>query len=152
MHQEVTLVPVAKRERPEFLAMAEQNLRELNPNFAPDEDWTSSYFKMILTNLDNRLCWIVTAGEKIGFILFGLEKHRFLPRLSGVVYELYVRPEHRRRGAARGAAKAALAELRRAKPSKIQLEVAVGNERAAALWKSLGFEQVAQRYVLKAGE
>ena len=152
MHREVTLVPVMRSERQEFLVMAEQYLRELNPEFSPNEDWKNDYFETIVANGDNRLRWISLAGEKIGFILYGLERHRFLPRRSGVVYELYVCPEHRRKGAARAMAETAIAELKATGPSKIQLEVATGNERAAAFWKSLGFESVAERYVLRSRE
>lgn len=152
MNRKLTLTPVSKSERQEFLVQAEENFRELNPAFSPCEDWKGSYFELIVGNADNRLRWISLAGQKIGFILFGLDRHRFLPRQNGVVYELYVRPEHRRKGVGRSVGEMALAELKRAGASKIQLEVATGNERAAALWKSLGFEAVAERYVLRARE
>jgi ribosomal protein S18 acetylase RimI-like enzyme len=80
--------------------------------------------------------------------LFGLEKHRFLPRMTGAIYELYVLPEFRRRGVGKTCAMEAIRELWAHTPSKIQLEVIEGRGAAAALWKSLGFQKVTDRYVL----
>jgi len=128
--------------------MAEENFRELNASFVPHADWVETFFDNILDNRDKILSWLLLDGEKIGFILFGLESHPFLPRKNGVVYELYVVPKHRRKGIARDAAKMAIAEMKLLRPSKIQLEVAVGNKKAAELWKSLGFKRATERYIL----
>ena len=143
------MLSIARAEREEFLRMATEHFRELNPDFAPDEDWKEQYFENIQGNPDFFLRWIAFDGTRAGFILFGLEGHRFLPRKTGAVYELYVVPGFRRRGIARACASIAITELWSAAPSKIQLEVVVGNERAASLWKSLGFRKVTERYVLK---
>ena len=148
MQTEVLLTPILETERREFLAMAQTYFSELNPGFSPRDDWKANYFEAIQGNSDCRLCWIVSEGNKAGFVLFGFERHRFLPRKNGAVYELYVRPEHRRRGIARASAQRAIAELKSAGPSRIQLEVAAGNSGATAFWTSLGFEKVAERYVL----
>jgi len=131
--------------------MARQHFCELNPNFLPEEDWKNSYFETILANPDNRLRWIELGAAKVGFILFGLESHRFLPRRRGVIFELYVRPDHRRQGAALAAATKAIAELKSAGLPNVQLEVMSGNRGAVTFWKSLGFEQATERYVLRIG-
>jgi ribosomal protein S18 acetylase RimI-like enzyme len=94
------------------------------------------------------LQWIVLDGKRAGFILFGFESHRFLPRLTGMIYELYVAPEQRRRGAGEAAARLAVDFLQQRRASKIQLEVMDGNAKAAALWKKLGFAKVSERFVL----
>ena len=94
------------------------------------------------------LRWIICDEKRAGFILFGLEKHRFLPRKTGAIYELYVAPEFRRRGVAKACAIEAIRELWTHAPTKIQLEVLEGRVAAAALWKSLGFQKVTDRYVL----
>ena len=143
------LIAISKHERSIFLAMAEENFRELNACFVPHADWVETYFDNILDNPEKILSWLLLDGEKIGFILFGLESHPFLPRKNGVVYELYVVPKHRRKGVARAAAEMAIAELKLLRPAKIQLEVAVGNKKAAELWKSLGFKQATERYILR---
>jgi len=89
--------------------------------------------------------------ERAGFILFGMERHRFLPRETGVIYDLYVAPEYRKKGIAHRCAGQAIAELRSLGPRKIQLETVEGNGNARALWSSLGFEKVADRFVLQEG-
>ncbi len=149
LHHEVELRPVKEADRASFLALAEEHFRELNPAFVPQEDWKGSYFETILANPEFFLCWIVAQGKRAGFILYGLERHRFLPRTTGAIYELYVDPAHRRKGVARLAAQIAIRELQTRRPSKIQLEVVEGNRAASALWISLGFEKVTARYVLK---
>ena len=87
-------------------------------------------------------------SRHVGFVLFGVEEHRFLPRQTGAIYEVYVIPEERRKGIARACAKQVIAELWKASPSKIQLEVVQGNAAAAELWRSLGFQKVTERFSL----
>jgi ribosomal protein S18 acetylase RimI-like enzyme len=128
--------------------MAKAHFRELNPGFVPHDDWERCYFETILDNPDMFLRWILADGERAGFILFGIEGHRFLPRRTGSVYEMYLAPRHRRHGIGRQVALDVIAEMRLRSPSKIQLEVTEGNQRAVAFWRSLGFERVTERFVL----
>lgn len=144
----VSTIPIAASERDEFLAMAMQHFVELNPSFVPHEDWKQKYFETILENSSFSLRWIVWEAKRVGFILFGTEPHRFLPGTNGAIYELYIAPAFRRRGIARVCAQQAVKELWAAGPSKIQLEVVKGNAAAAALWKSLRFQEVSARFVL----
>ena len=127
----------------------EQHFSELNPAFTPHADWNEHYFDAIVGNPEYYLRWLVDGSERVGFILFGLENHRFLPRKTGMIYEMYVAPAHRRKGIARICAKQAMAEMRSFSPSKIQLETVEGNAKANALWESMGFRQVSQRFVLQ---
>lgn len=145
----VSMVPVIEADREEFLRMAADHFSELNPAFVPQTDWKQRYFPSILSNPNYSLRWIVCDGKRAGFILFGVEDHRFLPRKTGAIYELYVLPEFRRRGIARACALEAIRELWTHSPSKIQLEVVEGRTAAAALWKSLGFHKVTERFVLE---
>lgn len=145
---DIELVAISPAERDEFMRIAERHFRELSATFVPQEDWKQNYFEIILAKPQCFLRWIFCQGERSGFIVFGLEPHRFLPRQTGVIFELYVDPDRRRRGIARRAAEIAIGELQLHGPSKIQLEVVEGNEEAAALWTSLGFEKVTTRYVL----
>jgi UDP-2,4-diacetamido-2,4,6-trideoxy-beta-L-altropyranose hydrolase len=147
----VTMSSVTLAESEKFLTMALDHFRELNPLFIPDPGWKSNYFARIDANADLSLRWIVADGEQAGFILFGLEEHRFLPRKTGIIYELYVLPSHRRRGIAKVCAQQAIEELKCASPTKIQLEVVEGNNEAIKLWASLGFQKVTDRFVLKDG-
>jgi ribosomal protein S18 acetylase RimI-like enzyme len=145
------MVPVLRSEREEFVLMAIRHFSELNPAFVPGDDWRRCFFENILANPEFFLRWIMVDEKRAGFILFGLERHRFLPRKTGAVYELYVAPGFRRRGIARACAVEAISELWTLGPSKIQLEVVEGNTGAAALWKSLGFQKVTERFVLTSG-
>lgn len=142
------MVPVREDERGEFLQMAERHFRDLNQEFVPQPDWTESYFEGIRANPNNSLRWIVADGQRAGFILFGIEKHRFLPRTTGNIFEVHVSPSYRRQGLAAQCAQLAIAELEKLGPSKIQLEVMEGNEGARALWLSMGFRKVSERYIL----
>ena len=144
----VSMMPIAPSEREDFLRMAIQHFAELNPVFSPQDDWKEQYFETIRGNPQTFLRWILCDGGRAGFILFGIEKHRFLPRIMGAVYELYVVPAFRRRGIARSCAQQAIKELLAMGPSKIQLEILEGNAGASAFWRSLQFRKVSERFVL----
>ena len=144
----LSLVPIETQERGEFLAMAERHFRELNPTFTPAHDWRNSYFETIKESPKYSLRWIVVDGQHAGFIIFGVEEHRFLPRQSGAIYELYVVPGQRKKGIARACAEQVIDELRKLSISKIHLEVMEGNLAASKLWVSLGFRKVSERLVL----
>lgn len=145
----VRLEPVSQLDRESFLDMAVNHFRELNASFVPQADWEEHYFASILATPHIFLRWIVVEGKRSGFILFGLENHRFLPRKIGNIYEVYVEPKSRRQGLARYCALQAVRELEAYSPSRVQLEIMAGNIAAAALWKSLGFTKVSERWVLE---
>jgi ribosomal protein S18 acetylase RimI-like enzyme len=144
----VVMLPIAESEREEFLSMAINHFSELNPGFVPHSDWRDQYFEAVHVDPHCFIRWIVFDQRRAGFILFGLEKHRFLQRKTGMIYELYVLPEFRRRGVARKCAEQAIRELWTHSPSKIQLEVVEGQLAASALWRSLGFQKATERFVL----
>jgi ribosomal protein S18 acetylase RimI-like enzyme len=139
---------VSAADRDAFLAMAVRLFRGLDSSFVPHTDWKQSYFENIMGNARVSLRWIVVDEKQAGFVLFGLEAHRFLPRFNGMIYELYIEPEFRRKGVAQIVARQAIQELQSKSPAKIQLEVMEGNRAAVALWESLGFRKVSERYVL----
>lgn len=141
--------PVSSLDRKDFMSMAESHFRGLNPAFKPQADWNAHYFDNIAGNQRMFLRWIVVDGVRAGFILFGIEQHRFLPRQTGAIYELYIDQKFRRRGIARDCASAAIRELQAYAPSKVHLEIVKGNDAAEGLWKLLGFEKVSERWVLK---
>lgn len=144
----ISMLPIAEGDREAFVRMAVSHFSELDPSFVPRDDWREHYFSRILANPRCFLRWIIAEGARAGFILFGLEEHRFLPRKTGVIYELYIQPALRRRGLAKATAQAAIAELWTHRPSKIQLEVVEGRTAAASFWASLGFHKVSERFVL----
>ena len=102
------LAPVSKLDCEMFMEMAERHFRELNPAFEPQADWKESYFPSVTENPRLFLRWIQVDGNRAGFTLFGIENHRFLPRQTGAIYELYIEPEFRRSGVGRSCALATL--------------------------------------------
>jgi ribosomal protein S18 acetylase RimI-like enzyme len=144
----VSLVAVDASERAAFTTMALSHFRELNSAFEPHADWKAGYFDRLLHDADLAARWIVVDGVRAGFIVYGVQPHRFLPRLIGAIYELYVHPDFRRRGVARAGARAAVDALLARGVPKIQLEIMDGNDAAFGLWRSLGFEKVSERFVL----
>jgi ribosomal protein S18 acetylase RimI-like enzyme len=146
---QVSITPISRGDREAFLAMAVRHFCDLNSNFVAEDDWKQHYFEKVLTKPRTFARWILCDEQPAGFVVFGLEDHRFLPRLTGMIYELYVLPEFRRMGIARNCALQAIGELETFAPSKIQLEVMEGNVGAQALWRSLDFEKVSERYVLR---
>src|SRR5258708_19901232 len=114
--------------------MAAKDFSQLSSSFGQEEDWKEPYFAAIMGNPLYVLRWIVCDEKRAGFILFGLEKHRFLPRMTGMIYEIYILPEFRRRGIATVCATEAIRELQAHAPSKIQLEVVEGRSAATHPW------------------
>ena len=151
MEKSAKLQPIKREDKVSFLEMACRHFGELNPDFVPHEDWKAHYFDSIQSNENVFPCWIMVGSECCGFIIFGTEKHRFLPRSSGMIYELYVLPEHRRKGIGKACAVQALAELSVQGVSRIQLEVMEGNNKAVALWEQLGFQKFSERFILERG-
>jgi ribosomal protein S18 acetylase RimI-like enzyme len=143
----VHLVRITQSERAQFETIAIKHYTELNPDFTPHEDWKSYYFRLIHDNPSMSLNWILFSDKPVGFILFGVEMHRFLPRKFGMIYELYVDPDYRRKGIGRRAAELAIIEMKKGQVQKIQLEVMLGNDKAAEMWRKLGFSGVSVRYV-----
>ena len=135
-------------EKSDFMEMALAHFRELNPTFEPATDWTNCYFENIAKNSCYSLCWIMLGPIRAGFVLYGIEHHRFLPRQTGAIYELYVLPQHRCQRIATACACQVIAELSKSSLSKIQLEVVEGNRAAMQLWNSLGFKKVSERLTL----
>jgi len=145
----ISMSPIPAPDCDDFMRMAMDYFSELTPTFVPQSDWRERYFSGIMSNPRYFLRWILCDGARAGFILFGLEDHRFLPRNTGVIYELYVLPEFRGRGVAKACALEAIRQLRTHFPSKIQLEVLDGASAAADFWESLGFRKVSERFVLE---
>jgi ribosomal protein S18 acetylase RimI-like enzyme len=147
-----SMLPIALSDQDEFLSMATKHFSALNPSFVPQDDWKEHYFTTIMANPECFLRWIICDEKRAGFILMGLEKHRFLPRKTGAIYDLYVSPEFRGRGVAQACGEAAIRELWTLSPSKIQIELANGQSSWAAFWKSLGFKKATERFVLERGQ
>lgn len=147
---DVALSPITSDQRAAFERLAVDYFSEFNPSFVPNDDWRANYFRNVTENPDYEPRWIACDGERAGFVLYGVQPHRFLTRRIGWIFELYVVPTYRGRGVATVAAKLALEALRARGIDGIQLEVLLDNAAAAGLWSRLGFEPVSERWVLRA--
>ncbi|RKT54191.1 GNAT family N-acetyltransferase [Saccharothrix australiensis] len=75
-----------------------------------------------------------------GFVTAHLLGHSTYPGYVGVVEELFVRPDRRRRGIGRALVSAALEHLRAGGADHYRIEVSPDDAEAAALFKELGWE------------
>lgn len=145
--QRPILVSVAIEDRESFMAMATTYFKEAIPGFEPDPDFRQSFFDGMFK--PNIFCeWAVRDGKRIGFVIYGIEDHLFLPRKTGFVYAFYIAPDSRRGPIATLVMQDCCRKLDTFHPSKIQLEVIEGNEEAHRIWTWMGFRRVSSKYYL----
>ncbi|HEX6513215.1 MAG TPA: GNAT family N-acetyltransferase [Chloroflexota bacterium] len=80
-------------------------------------------------------------GTLIGFILGQVQDEYGMYQLGryGMLHDLWVEPEHRRKGAGRGLVQAALERFRQAGVGQARLDTAAGNLAAQQLFAACGF-------------
>jgi ribosomal protein S18 acetylase RimI-like enzyme len=145
--QRPSLVPVVKEDRQDFMQMATTYFAEAIPGFKPDKDFEEFFFEGMFK--PNIFCdWVVGQGKRIGFVIFGIENHLFLPRKTGFFYAFYIAPASRRGPVASLVMQDCCRILDTYHPSKIQLEVIEGNEEAHQIWTWMGFRRVSSKYYL----
>jgi len=148
MKRHVKLIPVQPEQAEAFVRMAQRYFCELNPQFRPTSAWREAFSGRLLLGNNPVVRWIGDDTTVMGFVIFGHQPHPYLPKRVGVVYELYVVPEHRHSGVASLAAAEVIEALRNCSVDRVQLEVMEGNQGAAIFWRKIGFAKVAERYVL----
>jgi predicted acetyltransferase len=148
MRERLALKPVTDEEKAPFLKTVKEYFRELNPDFVPREGWEAHYIESLRPDraLPN---WIVLDEARIGFTIFGVEEHRFLPKKIGAIYEFYIVPSWRGKGLGREAALKVFERLRTDQADRIQVDVVTGNHNAAVFWRNLGLTKVSERLVLQ---
>ena len=145
--QRPTLVPVVKEDREDFMQMATTYFAEAIPGFKPDADFNEFFFDGMFK--PSIFCdWVVKDDKRIGFVIFGIENHLFLPRKTGFFYAFYIVPENRRGPTASLVMQDCCRILDTYHPNKIQLEVIEGNEEAHRIWTWMGFRKVSSKYYL----
>lgn len=105
--------------------------------------YSKSFIRFLLADLSSiALKAVDDQGEIVGSVIGRVEKSS--GKVIGRVYTIDVKPEHRRKGIGRTLLKKLEEEFRRMGCEKIVLEVAVDNEPAIKLYKSMGYEFVAK--------
>jgi ribosomal protein S18 acetylase RimI-like enzyme len=146
---EILLQSIGPGDQEALAIVAIRYFSELDPSFAPEPQWKEHLFGSIMDSDQLAAKWILKDAHRIGFALFGIEKHRFLPRRIGIVYDYYLDPAYRRLGIGKIAARQIIEQLRDSGASTIQLEVMTNNEHAMGFWKDLGFRPASIRFTLR---
>lgn len=149
MKERLALRPVTDEEKALFLETVKEYFRELNPDFVPSEVWEAHYIESLRPDRALFPNWIALDEARIGFTIFGVEEHRFLPKKIGVIYEFYIVPGWRGKGLGKEAALKVIERLRAGQVVRIQVEVVAGNQKAAVFWRNLGLTKVSERLVLQ---
>ena len=82
------------------------------------------------------------AGELVGYLLCRRNQKTALElrHKMSYIYDLYVRPGHRRQGVGSSLLKVCLEDLRKAGPRQIRINVWVKNATAIRLYRKMGFQ------------
>jgi len=131
--------PVARELMTEFYA---------HEGLAFDEARTMGAFRTLAGDPNLGRMWIFRVdGEAVGYLAMTVCYSLEFAGRCAVVDELYVREAHRGRGIATRALELAAGACRELDVSALRLEVDVGNARAMALYRRLGFA-LQERYMM----
>ena len=107
--------------------------------FPLDEEWAARAFVDLLAEPWRGAVWLMEQdGALLGHVVLSVRHAMEFGGLSGYIDDLFVRPAHRRQGAARAGLDALFAECRRRGCRSIQVEVGPDNRAAMALYRSYG--------------
>jgi ribosomal protein S18 acetylase RimI-like enzyme len=108
-------------------------------NYALDRDWAAASFAQLLHDDSRGAAWIARFdGEPVGHIVLALRHSMEFGGLAGVVDDLFVRPESRRRGIGSALTRALLQSCRTRHVAAVHVEVAPDNVAACTLYESFG--------------
>lgn len=144
---DIEFLDVADDERDAFMEMAVQYFTVLNPVFQPLPEWRAHFFDGLKSNPDTKIRWVVSNDGVAGFIIYGYEPHRYLPKKVGVIYDLYLSPDHRRKGIGFRCLQRAVEELHANGAVRIHADVTADYPSGMKALKDLGFKEVAIRLV-----
>jgi ribosomal protein S18 acetylase RimI-like enzyme len=134
-------IPVLVEMMREFYAAA---------NYALDDGWARAAFVTLLSDRLRGMAWIVSEGETtVGYVVLTFRFSMEFGGTDAFIDDLYVRAEHRRRGAGRAALTAAFDECRRREIHALHVETGHDNAAARALYHRFGLED-RQRLLLTA--
>ncbi|MGE3191375.1 MAG: N-acetyltransferase family protein [Vicinamibacterales bacterium] len=107
--------------------------------FPLDRGWAAAAFTTLLDDESRGAVWVVDCdGEAAGHAVLSVRFAMEFGGLAGYIDDLFVRPPFRRRGAARAAVDALVAECRRRGCHALHVEVDPANEPAVRLYQAYG--------------
>jgi GNAT superfamily N-acetyltransferase len=107
--------------------------------FGLDETWATAAFNHLIGDPSQGAAWIIEErGRPVGHLVLSVRFAMEFGGLLAYVDDLFVRPEHRGKGAAGAALDALVAECRRRGCRAIEVEVAPGNLPALAAYRRIG--------------
>ena len=107
--------------------------------FGLDETWATAAFNQLIGDPDRGAAWLIEErGQPVGHLVLSVRFAMEFGGLLAYVDDLFVRPEHRGKGAAGAALDALVAECRRRGCRAIEVEVAAGNLPALAAYRRIG--------------
>jgi len=117
----------------------------LSSHFTLSDDGREKYSKYLARKFSEKSTKLLVAaqgGKLVGFMLCLLSPNVpvFKERTLGIVSEVYVRSDLRKKGVTREMLKVALRWFHKNKVSSVQLSVAAANLEARAAWGQLGFK------------
>lgn len=126
-------------------------------SFPLDREWAARAFADLMADPSRGTAWIIEQdGMPLGHVVLSVRFAMEFGGLSAYIDDIFVRPEHRRKGAASAGLEALVAECRRRGCRSIHVEVAPDNHAAIALYRRFGLapgddERQQLRMVLSAG-
>jgi ribosomal protein S18 acetylase RimI-like enzyme len=119
--------------------------KQLSPHFAPSEDSREKWSKYLAKKFSEKSTKLVVAeenGDIIGFMLCLLQPNApiFKEKTIGVISDVYVTQEKRKKGITKEMLGVALRWFHKNKISTVSLSVAAANLEARAVWGQLGFK------------
>ena len=108
-------------------------------SFPLDREWARRAFAGLIDEPVHGAVWIIEdEGAAIGHVVLSVRFAMEFGGLSGHIDDLFVRPPHRRHGAARAGLDALLSECRRRGCRSLHVEVGADNHAAKALYQRYG--------------
>jgi len=108
-------------------------------NFPLDAAWAAQSFADLLANPAAGAIWVIDVdGRPVGHVVLSIRYAMEYAGLIGYIDDLYVRPDHRRRGAASAGLAVLVAECQKRGCKSLHVEVDPNNVPAVGAYRRLG--------------
>lgn len=108
-------------------------------NYAPDGEWAAASFEQLLRDEARGAAWIARDGTgSAGYVVLALRHSMEFGGLTGIIDDLFVRPQARRQGVGSALLAALFEECRARQVAAVQVEVGPDNLAASGLYRAFG--------------